>query len=240
MSQPTVSRDLRSFYDSAYDGGSEVRRIRAIDRVNAIRALCADRRFDTVLEVGAGEGSVLQRLDETCFAPSLFGLEISATGVEAIKRRGIRSLREAKLFDGYAIPYPDKTFDLAYATQVLEHVEHERHFLTELKRVAKAVFIEVPLEDTLWLARNIRSTAVGHINFYRQETILNLLRTVALEPTRYKLIDYSLATAKFESGPLGGAVKHALRQGFLHAAPWLGQRLFTYYLAALADTAAGA
>ena len=119
MSQPTVSTDLQSFYDSSYDGGSEVRRIRAIDRVNAIRALCADRRFETVLEVGAGEGSVLQRLDETCFASNLFGLEISASGVEAIQRRGIRSLREVKLFDGYAIPYPDKTFDLAYATQVL-------------------------------------------------------------------------------------------------------------------------
>src|SRR5215472_4515603 len=103
----SVSSDLHDLYDMQYDGQSDWRRICAIGKAADIVALCQDRRFDTVLEVGAGEGAVLQRLDEIGFAANLYGIEIAPSGVEVMQERKIRSLRESKLFDGYTIPYPD-------------------------------------------------------------------------------------------------------------------------------------
>src|SRR5262245_44502028 len=133
MPTVSVSTDLHKLYDMQYDGQSDWRRVCAVGKAADIATICSGRHFDTVLEVGAGEGAVLQRLDEIGFAANLYGLEISASGVQVMQERRIGSLREAKLFDGYTIPYPDNFFDLVYCTHVLEHVEHERLFLRELK-----------------------------------------------------------------------------------------------------------
>jgi SAM-dependent methyltransferase len=236
MHTVSVSSGLHNLYDMQYDGQSDWRRVCAVGKAADITALCEDRHFDTVLEVGAGEGAVLQRLDEIGFAANLYGIEISASGVQVMLERRIGSLREAKLFDGYTIPYPDNFFDLVYATHVLEHVEHERLFLQELKRVSRTVFIEVPLEDVIFVGRKIRRD-FGHINFYRRETLLNLLRTAGLKPLRWQVLDFSPEVLKFSDGRIKGSTKHAVRKALLQAAPKLAQFVFSYNIAVLAEAA---
>lgn len=232
MQSASVSSRLQELYESQYDGPSEWRRVCAVGKAADIALVCGDRRFERVLEVGAGEGAVLERLDEIGFAPNLYGLEISPSGVQIMQERNIPSLREAKLFDGYTIPYPDNWFDLVYSTHVLEHVEHERLFLKELARVSRHIFIEVPLEDVFLVERKIKRT-FGHINFYRAETLLNLLRTSGLKPISFKIMDFSVDVLKFSDGKIKGGVKHAIRGALLRAAPRLAQHVFCYNIAVL-------
>lgn len=230
---PATDAALRDKYDGYYaDGQSEWRRLGAIDKVRNIQRLCDGLGLREVIEVGAGEGSVLQRLHEVGLAPALYGLEISRSGLAAIESRDIPTLREAQLFDGYAVPYPSGRFDLAIATHVLEHVEHERLFLRELARIAGHVFVEVPLEDTLRITVSLRND-IGHINFYRRETLLALLRSSGLEPLRWEVRDYSLALGSYHLGRFKGLLRQVARRGALRLLPRVAQQLFTYHCAVL-------
>jgi SAM-dependent methyltransferase len=229
-----ISEVLQAKYDDYYEGANEWRRVGAQDKVRNLEEICKGQMFRDVVDVGAGEGSILSRLDEIRFAPNLYALEISRSGVQAIEQRRLSTLREVHPFDGYTIPYPDKRFDLALASHVLEHVEHERLLLRELKRVASKVFIEVPLEDTLRIAVSLDND-IGHINFYRQETLLALLKSVGLRPLRWRVFDYSLAVGTYRLGLVKGVARQAVRRAALRVAPRLAQTLFTYHLAVLAE-----
>jgi len=162
MDKITISDHLRTNYQDYYeDGDSEWRRLGAIGKVNNIVSLCGDLPHSSILEIGAGEGSILKRLSELEFGEELYALEISPSGVETIKNKRISRLIECKVFDGYHVPYDSDRFDIAILSHVVEHVEHPRQLLYEASRVAKYVFIEVPLEDTVRLPRDFVFDKVG-------------------------------------------------------------------------------
>ena len=46
--------------------------------------------------------------------------------------------------DAENLPFPDKSFDYIYCSNVLEHVEHPEAFFRELSRVGKRGYIETP------------------------------------------------------------------------------------------------
>src|SRR6476661_5690592 len=78
MATVKVSDALRSNYEDYYSSEDpEWRRLGAIGKVDNILALCGDLPHRSILEIGAGEGSILQRLSELCFAEELRALEIS-------------------------------------------------------------------------------------------------------------------------------------------------------------------
>ena len=165
MSGFTINAHLSANYEDYYeDGDSEWRRLGAIGKVDNIVSLCRGLPHSSVLEIGAGEGSILNRLSGLDFGEELYALEISPSGVKTIKNKKISRLLECKVFDGYHVPYGDDRFDIAIVSHVVEHVEHPRQLLYEASRVAKYVFVEVPLEDTIRLPRDFVFDKVGHIN----------------------------------------------------------------------------
>ncbi|RYE31077.1 MAG: class I SAM-dependent methyltransferase [Sphingobacteriaceae bacterium] len=140
--------------------------------------VCREKQFTKVLEVGAGDGSILYYLDQQHFAPEMYAIEISESGVNHIKSRNLKHVKEVQLFDGYHIPYADQAFDLIILAHVLEHVEHERILLRELKRVAKFVLIEVPRDYRFGVDQRINHfLAYGHINVYTPSSLRYLLRS---------------------------------------------------------------
>ena len=123
------SQELHDLYDNYYtEAVAKKRAIAAIQSVDHLEAL-AGGNLGSVIDVGSGDGAVLQELDRRGSATTIDAVEISASGIERINSRHLASLRSVKSFDGYTIPFPDKTFDTAIAIHVLEHVEHERLFL---------------------------------------------------------------------------------------------------------------
>lgn len=237
MPQVKVSTGLTDLYADYYkDGESAWRRVCALDKAANIVRLARDVPHASVLEIGAGEGAILARLSELQFASRLAALEISPSGVAVIKARAIPELQSCEVFDGYAIPNPDDAFDLAVLSHVVEHVEHPRILLREARRVARHVFVEVPVEDTLRLPANWRDDGIGHINHYSPRTIRYLLQTCGLRVLRQETTIPSLAVHRFHGERLA-ACHYLVKRLLLHAMPQTATRYFTYHCALLGETA---
>jgi ubiquinone/menaquinone biosynthesis C-methylase UbiE len=194
-----LSEDVKSAYNEFYKSSDEAwRMLGASAKAKNIMEVCNSIKPQSVLEVGAGDGSILHFLDQANFSPAIYALEIADTGVELIKNRRLKSLKAVDSFDGYKIPYPDQHFDLVILAHVLEHVEHERILLRELKRVARYIVIEVPLDYRFGVDKRMKHFLnYGHINMYTPTLIRFLLQTEGLEVVADKTSLTPTATIKF-------------------------------------------
>ncbi|MBI5944014.1 MAG: class I SAM-dependent methyltransferase [Chloroflexi bacterium] len=229
MSNFSTNEQLKSNYEDYYESGdSEWRRLGAEDKASNITALCQDLPHASILEIGAGEGSILKRLSDLNFGEKLYALEISPSGVETIKNKGISRLTECRLFDGYDVPYTDQMFDLVILSHVIEHVEYPRKLIYEAARVARYVFIEVPLEDTSRLKADFVFDKVGHINFYSPITIRRLIQTCNLEVLKQTVTNPSKAVHKYRLGKKG-ILNFYIKEFLLKILPRMATRTFTYH-----------
>jgi ubiquinone/menaquinone biosynthesis C-methylase UbiE len=230
MKTVDVDPRLQQNYDAYYkdDDISEWRALGAIDKADNIRSMCGAYPHSTVLEIGAGEGSVLQRLADSGFGQRHYALDISASGVERIRARQIESLVECSQFDGYTVPYADGSFDLAILSHVVEHVEHPRLLINEAARVAEYVYIEVPLEHNRRLARDFVWDSVGHINFYTSQTIRLLVQSCGHQVLEQRETHPAKVQYQYRLGAKGGVI-HLLKDLTLRTMPSVAQRLWTYH-----------
>lgn len=234
-----TNADLMNMYDDYYSDGvvAEKRAIAARQSVAHIRAVAGTQNFSSVIDIGAGEGAVLSELYASGFAKDFSAVEISHSGVCAIRARSIPAIRCVDQFDGYKVPHPDQAFDLALAIHVLEHVEHERMFLYEAKRVSRKLYIEVPLELTSDLDRSIRmSGPYGHINFYTPGSFENLLKTSGLNIEKMTIFAHDLEYEQYLSGRAKGWLKYQIRQNLLRFVPKMAVRNIVYMAGALCST----
>ncbi|MFM6976626.1 MAG: class I SAM-dependent methyltransferase [Sphingobacteriaceae bacterium] len=179
MEEKFISSGVKAAYDEYYQSHDEQwRLLGARYKAEHIAAVCQGHSFQKVLEVGAGDGSILHFLDQWNFAPELHALEISKSGVEHIQAKNIHSLKSVQEFDGYHIPFPDDSFDLVILAHVLEHVEHERLLLREIKRVSKFQVIEVPKDYRFGVDLRMKHFLdYGHINMYTPTSLRFLLQS---------------------------------------------------------------
>lgn len=100
----------------------------ARQRVDFVRGLL-DSPVESCLEVGCGDGFGMYYMQELGL---VFGCDISRP---MLRRNPLRqSVAEA---DIYHLPYPDKSFDLAYCWEVLHHVEDMQSALREMMRISR-------------------------------------------------------------------------------------------------------
>jgi len=177
----SVHSNLLSKYKNSYRGGmSQWRLLGGKPKANHIVSLCKANKIcpSSLIEVGCGEGAILEHLDKQNFCENMYGIDIADSGVKVVLSRNLKTLKEAKVFDGYRIPYPDKTFDLAICSHVLEHVEYERILLREIARVSKKFIIEVPIDYRPGAdSKANHFFSYGHINMYSPTTIRFLIKS---------------------------------------------------------------
>jgi ubiquinone/menaquinone biosynthesis C-methylase UbiE len=233
MKETTINSSLQSMYNEYYhnnEGTIRKRELTALDTLNHIQSVCDISDSQKILDVGAGEGSLLECLSKLDCNYQLYGVEISTSGIATINSKNIPNLVEVIQFDGYKIPYPDKYFDLAICIHVLEHVEHERLFLEELKRVATRVIIEVPLEHTFRIDRSIKTGKLhGHINFYTVDTFLNVIETCSMKVINFQILTFSQQFECFLYGNFRGLIKHTIRTMVLYLLPKLAPSIMIYF-----------
>ncbi len=183
MQESIIGGDYKTAYDQFYQKHDEAwRMLGAKYKAQHIIDVCKGLTFANVLEVGAGDGSILKILSESNFAPGYHAVEISESGVGYIQSRQIKDLKSVQVFDGYKLPFEDDSFDLIILSHVLEHVEHERLLLREIKRVAKRCVIEVPRDYKTGVDIRIKHfLAYGHINVYTPTSLRYLLNTEGFE-----------------------------------------------------------
>jgi SAM-dependent methyltransferase len=221
------SDQLKAHYDEYYEDPSEWRRLGAVDKSSNVRRAWSLTRGDSaprsVLEIGSGDGSVLEELGRRYGWP-VQGIDISSSGVRIAKGRGL----VAQVYDGVSVPFLDRSFDLAVLTHVVEHLENPRLLIREAYRVATHVLVEVPLERTWRTKKNFAWTSVGHINVYDSLLIRHLLQSCGGEVCAEFTTNPSLAVHRFNSGRYG-TVKWLIRQATLRIAPGVARRIFTYH-----------
>ena len=128
--------DLKELYSRKYDDRmTRWRAVCAIDKAENVTSILAGTGapIKRVLEVGCGTGAVLEQIAAKGIATNFTGIEI---GTERSQNQQVDGF-QIHGYDGIRIPYPDKSFDLVYATHVLEHVTDQRGFLSELRRVLR-------------------------------------------------------------------------------------------------------
>jgi SAM-dependent methyltransferase len=100
-----------------------------------------------ILDAGCGSG---RNMVELARHGEVSGIELSATSVEAARRRGAGEVVEGSVL---AMPFADDSFDLAVCLDVIEHMEDDRGALRELRRVLApggALLVTVPAYQWLW------------------------------------------------------------------------------------------
>jgi ubiquinone/menaquinone biosynthesis C-methylase UbiE len=100
---------------------------------------CVDEAADSLLDVGCGDGGVGRMVGEA--RPKL-----RIEGVEVLQRPDCKI--PCTIYDGKTLPFPDGSFDLVQAIDVLHHTEDINGLLGEMARVARrGVIIKDHLEE---------------------------------------------------------------------------------------------
>ncbi len=177
----TGSAELRDVYEEQYGASGE-----EAMRAGRWRALCAEGKADHVLavaaglprpprslvEVGCGDGVLLSALAARGVGERRHGFDISERAVAIASERP--EIERVERFDGRELPAADAQYDLAVLSHVLEHVPDPAPLLRETARVARAVVVEVPLEDNRSASRPAAQRgrdAVGHLHRFSRADV---------------------------------------------------------------------
>jgi SAM-dependent methyltransferase len=129
-----------------------------------------------VLDAGCGTGRNLQ--DYRSLGP-VAGVDPSESAVEFCRRRGLGEVRQG---DVEALPFGDASFDVAFATDVLEHVDDDGAALRELRRVVAPgglLVATVPAYMWLWTASD---EALHHRRRYTRRRLAEAAGGTGWEP----------------------------------------------------------
>lgn len=138
----------------------------------AIEHLVKDLDFQKVLEIGCGEGVFLHHLKDHLRGKEVHGIDLDPNELETAKKNiPFATLMTA---NGDHLPFADKSFDLVFCCEVLEHVEDPEKVFREMKRVSKKYCIVSVPNEPLWRILNFArgsymsdwGNTPGHINHW--------------------------------------------------------------------------
>jgi SAM-dependent methyltransferase len=226
----SLNKSLAANYAGYYDVDDNIdewRNLGALDKCANIVSLCSELPHKSILEIGCGEGAILARLSSLGFGSHFNALEISPSAIRKVHGKSLPNVN-VQLFNGYDIPFDAALFDLVIMSHVLEHVEYPRKLILEAARIAKHVFVEVPLEDNRTLPDNFVFDRVGHINSYRQKTIRHLVQSCQMNIISARMSNPSVRSYVYRKGRLAGGVTFLIKELGRRCSPSFASHLFTY------------
>jgi 2-polyprenyl-3-methyl-5-hydroxy-6-metoxy-1,4-benzoquinol methylase len=137
----------------------------------------------SVLDVGCGEGVLVQRWAQALPAARVVGIDLEEESIQAGWREHSAPNLEYRVMAAAELPFAENEFDLASAIEVLEHVPDPEHTLAEMARCAQRhLLVSVPREP-LWRMLNMARGAYwpalgntpGHLNHWSRRAFVQLL-----------------------------------------------------------------
>ena len=118
---------------SRFDKAAGVKALRFDDRIPRCLAIVQRLAPARVLDVGCGDGFFLQAIKAQGNGRSrLAGIEVSPEAVQVALRRGFECVVGSA---DEPLPFPDESFDLVFAGEVIEHLVDPDMMLAEVRRV---------------------------------------------------------------------------------------------------------
>jgi ubiquinone/menaquinone biosynthesis C-methylase UbiE len=151
------------------------------------------REGDSILDVGFGLGYGLEIISGK--AGFLSGIEIDRKAVAKIKRSSVSpKIRTLKHYDGYSIPFPERSFDVVTCIDVIEHVPDYMLLMRNLCKVAtRNVIISTPNRRPEHMSSDGKPKNFWHIREWSYEEFDQILKKLG---ERYEW--------NFLNGPWGG------------------------------------
>jgi 2-polyprenyl-3-methyl-5-hydroxy-6-metoxy-1,4-benzoquinol methylase len=182
MSTTDAAVPTGNTYDKYGSTNPVVRRLMA-GFETALEGLFAQAAPSSVLDVGCGEGVLTTRWAEQLGSGRVVGIDLEDPKLRREWTLRPRLNLEFRAMAAESLPFDDGEFELAAATEVLEHVPDPERTLSEMARVAsRHLLVSVPREP-LWRALNVGRGAYvrqlgntpGHVNHWSRRGFLRLL-----------------------------------------------------------------
>jgi 2-polyprenyl-3-methyl-5-hydroxy-6-metoxy-1,4-benzoquinol methylase len=135
---PRLGEHLRARARAWAKGSDTIRRWRE-ERYRLFLELCAVKPEEPILDVGAGEGSALERFNTT---NPITAVDLQVEGTGWLEAENVT----VEVADGTKLPYGDRSFPIIFSNSVIEHVPKELQpaFAAEIRRVADRYFVQTP------------------------------------------------------------------------------------------------
>jgi 2-polyprenyl-3-methyl-5-hydroxy-6-metoxy-1,4-benzoquinol methylase len=183
----TITRDAEGVvtgntYDKYGSSNPVVRRLMA-GFEGTLDELFAKAAPKTILDVGCGEGVLIQQWAGRCGEGRVVGIDLDDPALRAEWEKRTAPNLEYRVMKAENLPFADGEFELASAIEVLEHVPDPEHTLAEMARVAsRHLLVSVPREP-LWRILNMARGAYwkslgntpGHVNHWSRRAFVKLL-----------------------------------------------------------------
>ena len=129
----------------------------------------------SVLEVGCGEGYGTKLLSQS--VEKIIGLDVDKNTIAHSSAKYGAENCLFKTYDGVKIPYDDSTFDTVVSFQVMEHIQDDINYVSEIYRVLKrnGVFILTTPNRTNRLKPGQKPWNRFHIREYYPEELQKIL-----------------------------------------------------------------
>jgi ubiquinone/menaquinone biosynthesis C-methylase UbiE len=137
---------------------------------------------ERVVEIGAGEGRITERLVERFPAATVVGLDLPDTDL-ADEWESI----EVPMFFGDAtrMPFVDKSIDLVIGLEVLEHIPHPERALADIARVCRGTAVLSVPREPIWRIGNMArgryvgdlGNTPGHVNHWSARSFERFVAT---------------------------------------------------------------
>ena len=170
----------------AYDEAWRHRNNDCVEETDAQLILSALGARGSVLDVGAGIGTLAIRLAKEGF--DVTGVDVSTEALRRAKEQASQENVEIVWREGFAesLPFPDKSFDYVTCCHTIEHVKDLQKAAAELKRVARrTVIVLTPKQKYRLYAENY------HTQFFeRPEQLSTALEIERSECREIDCIDH--------------------------------------------------
>jgi len=171
-----TSPPLRIGKNKKYGTSNPIARYLMRNLVRRLGDLLPDVSYETVLEVGCGEGVLLASLRHALQGRFTIGVDVDLEEIEAARRNA--PFAKCIVADAYHLPFDDNRFDLVICSEVLEHLGDPDTAVCEIRRVSKRHCLFSVPNEPLWRMLNMARGAYlpslgdtrGHVNHWNSRS----------------------------------------------------------------------